>query len=59
MSRKKITENAVKTKFQNRPFSLIYRRPMSHKFMIHIFLRRINLVTNIKIRVIIDMTHES
>ena len=59
MTREKITENDIKTKFQNWPFSLIYWRPMSHKFMIHIFLKRKNLNANKKIQVIIDMTHES
>ena len=59
MSRKKITENDVSTKFQNWSFLFIFWRLMSHKFMSHIFLKGINLNENKKIQVIIDMTHES
>ena len=40
------------------PFSLIFSRLISHTFMIHIFLKRINFNANKKVWVIIDMTHE-
>ena len=49
MSREKISENGVETKIKNWAFLLIFWRLMSHKFMIHIFLERINSNTIKKI----------
>jgi len=59
MSRQLINENGQFWNLVSTPFSVIFLRLMSHKFMTHIFFRRINLNTNKKIWVNIDMTHES
>jgi len=59
MSRQKINENDQFWDLVLTPFLVIFVWLMSHKFMMHIFLKRINLNANKKIWVIIDMTHES
>ena len=59
MCREKIAKNGLKTEFQNRSFLTIFSRLMSHKFMIHIFVIKMNLNVTTKIWVIINMTHES
>jgi len=58
-SRQKINKNAQFLILISTPSSLIFSRLMSHKVMIHIFLKWINFNAHKKVCVIIDMTHEA